>query len=68
MTSLCFCGKPLHYSNPDAEEYMHALVRALGPEIMVRVGRRAFMVPRHYIALHGLKGAEVDKMGFVEVI
>ena len=38
----------------------------LGPAIVVRLGNRAWRVPRHYIALHGLKAWELTTLGFPE--
>ncbi len=35
--------------------------------IEVEVSGRRYKVPRHYIALHGLKGADVAALGFEEV-
>jgi len=45
------------------EEY----VRQLGECVTVSVNGRAWRVPRHYIALHGLKAAELPFLGFEEV-
>lgn len=67
MTKTCHCGKPLHYTDPKAEELVRELVALFGETIVVHVGKRSFNVPRHYIALHGLKGIEVDKLGFEEI-
>lgn len=38
-----------------------------GEFIRVTINRRIFLVQRHYIALHGLKGSEVHRMGFQEI-
>lgn len=67
MTETCYCGKPLHYTDAKVEAFVREMIATLGETIVVYVGKRAFRVPRHYIALHGLKGAEVDRLGFEEV-
>jgi hypothetical protein len=42
-------------------------VAELGEYVTVRRGDRAWRVPRHYIALHGLKGKDLPNLGFEEV-
>ncbi len=44
-------------------------VDRLGADIKVQTKRngRMFLVPRHYIALHGLKEAEIENLGFKEI-
>jgi hypothetical protein len=58
---MCACGKPLHYSSPRIHAMVEQLIGASGP--YVRVTRiedhRAWLVQRHYIALHGLKGEDL---------
>lgn len=65
--SMCFCGEPLHYQNPAMQALVEEFVNKLGSEIQVTINGRSWMVPRHYIALHGLVAAEVEAMGFPEV-
>lgn len=72
MKKLCACGKPLHYSNPRLHAMIEQLIGAKGENILVRrvEDNRAWMVPRHYIALHGLKSEDLgtDRIpGFEEV-
>lgn len=64
---LCHCGQPLHYKNPAVERLVERVIAQRGETINVRADGRSFRVPRHYIALHGLKGAEVAQLGFEEV-
>lgn len=64
----CLCGKPVHYSDKQLEKMMNDLVEQLGPYINVTVDGRTWRVPRHYIALHGIKGKDVSKLGFQEVL
>lgn len=64
---LCPCGRPLHYATASHRRYVERLVRQLGPTIPVTVGGRTWIVPRHYIALHGLKAVELPTLGFPEV-
>ena len=61
---LCHCGKPLHYSDPELEKQVDRLVAKLGEFIAVTVGNKTYNVPRHYIALHGINGADIAKLGF----
>jgi hypothetical protein len=58
----CACGQPLHYSDPAIQALVERLIARLGPEIPVQVGARAWRVPRHYIALHGLKAWELPAL------
>ncbi len=73
LVDQCPCGRLLHYSNPQNEYMIRQMVRELGPEIRVTLldGSRSWMIPRHFLALHGLKGQELvevtRKYGFKEV-
>lgn len=58
---LCACGRPLHYTSDDVRGAVEALISLLGPNIRVVVAGRTYLVPRHYIALHGLKGWEATR-------
>jgi hypothetical protein len=64
---LCHCGQPLHYTDEVVEAFTKDLIRNLGPTVKVNVGGRIWEVQRHYIALHGLKAAELPELGFPEV-
>ena len=65
---LCHCGRPLHYTDPAVRGWVEHLIETLGPDVVVtHADGRAWLVPRHFIALHGLKGAEVASLGFPEV-
>jgi hypothetical protein len=70
MTDQCHCGKPLHYTNPFTQAEVTEFVRHFGPFITIVVdGKppRAWRVQRHYLALHGIKAAELPDLGFLEV-
>lgn len=68
MIDRCHCGRPLHYVNPEAKQLMDEIIARKGPNIVVTVSDgRSFSVPRHYIALHGLKEQDVPNLGFEEV-
>lgn len=54
---FCACGQPLHYSDPMVRYMTERLIAALGKEVEVRFGNRAWMVPRHFHALHGVPPA-----------
>ena len=68
---LCACGKPLHYTDPVHEELVRSFVARFGEKIKVTVNGRSFMVPRHFIALHGLRASEIlqiaARYGFEEI-
>lgn len=68
MTALCHCGRPLHYSTPEMQALVEHLIAEHGEFVNVTVDHRTWRVPRHYIALHGLKGWEVASLGFEEVL
>ena len=63
----CACGKPLHYTDPNLQKVIEDMVQNLGEYIKVTVENKTYLVQRHYIALHGLKAAELPNLGFVEL-
>lgn len=69
----CGCGLPLHYSDAARQHDVEELVKVLGETMPVTIiGGRSWLVPRHYIALHGLEPSELPTLaltyGFKEVI
>jgi hypothetical protein len=61
----CHCGRPLHYTNPASQAAVTRLVELFGARQPVRgPDGRIWLVPRHYIALHGLKADELHTLGF----
>lgn len=67
-TTMCHCGNPLHYSNPATQAAVEKLVRDLGEFQQVTIpGQGTWLVQRHYIALHGIKAAELADLGFQKV-
>jgi hypothetical protein len=65
----CHCGEPLHYHHPSIEAWVNRTISEKGPYVPVtqQSSGRTFLVQRHYMALHGIKEEELDKMGFEEV-
>ena len=67
----CGCGEPLHYRSKHIQEVVQRLVDHLGECVEVRIGDRGWLVPIHFLALHGLKAAKIEevaaKYGFREV-
>jgi hypothetical protein len=63
----CYCGQPLHYSDARLRKIVEEMIKADGPNLRVTVGDRTWEVPKHYVALHGLKAADVPNLGFPEV-
>jgi hypothetical protein len=64
--TMCACGRSLHYSDPLLQEFVQRMVDELGENIRVTTRDRTWLVPRHYLALHGLKAWELEKLGFPE--
>ena len=58
----CACGLPLHYSDKAKEVEITKLSDELGEWMPVQVGHERYMVQRHYIALHGLKGNQIQSL------
>lgn len=57
---LCPCGEPLHYSSPEMRRVVNMMVVERGATMPVSVeGTGTWMVPRHYIALHGFKAEDL---------
>lgn len=57
MTEKCDCGEPLHYQSEETRRVVQMMIDERGPTIRVQLGDEAFMVPRHFIALHGLSAS-----------
>lgn len=64
---LCFCGLPLHYTDPEIESHMMKIIKERGEYITIHCNGKSFRVPRHYIALHGLIGKQLENLGFEEI-
>lgn len=58
----CACGLPLHYSDPAIQAQVQALVDELGEWVPVHLGNDKYLAQRHYIALHGLKGQDIEDL------
>lgn len=61
---LCHCGKPLHYSDETVKKHICDLIKELGTHVQIVCEGKTYRVPRHYIALHGINGKDLDKLGF----
>ena len=66
MDEKCACGRYLHYVDTGMRKYVEEQIANLGPNVKVTIEGRSWMVPRHYIALHGLW--HIKEMGFEEVL
>lgn len=66
-TRFCPCGRALHYRDATMASMMQTMVRNLGPLVLVSTSSGTWRVPRHYIALHGLKAADLPNLGFEKV-
>jgi len=67
MKQKCWCGKPLHYKDKKTEKMVQELVDQLGEFVLVTVAGRTFLVQRHFVALHGIEGKDLSKLGFKEI-
>jgi len=56
----------LHYTDPVVERMVKGLIEKTGEYVSVTVGGRTWLVQRHYIALHGLRAADLPNLGFDE--
>jgi len=63
----CHCGRPLHYQSKKREAEVRHIVERFGEYITVEQDGKKYQVPRHWIALHGIKGKDISKLGFREV-
>ncbi len=59
---ICPCGCPLHYSDPELQARVQELVDAVGPTVLVSTADGSWCVPRHYIALHGIRTADLTEL------
>lgn len=61
---LCHCGKELHYSSDATKKFVNEMIKHLGEFVDITTPDGTYEVPRHFIALHGIKGNEVSSLGF----
>lgn len=61
-TPRCACGLPLHYINKTKQAEIQSLVDELGEWMPVHVGNEKYLVQRHFIALHGIKGSQIENL------
>jgi hypothetical protein len=59
---LCSCGLPLHYASAQTRRQIERLVETSGPFVVVTTREGSWWVPRHYVALHGLRAAELPNL------
>lgn len=60
MADVCDCGRTLqlHYRDPEKLKAMMCLIASQGPTVPVN----GYMVPRHYLALHGVRPRELPEL------
>ena len=61
----CACGSDLHYHRLETQQAVERLVAELGELQKIVTPDGAWMVPRHYVALHGIKAAELPRLAEV---
>lgn len=59
---LCACGKPLHYSDPRVRAEVERAIAAVGPTVDITCGAKSYRVQRHYLALHGIASADLERL------
>lgn len=59
---LCACGQPLHYTDQHLKETVVGFVEKFGACVEVTTPDGSWMVQRHFIALHGIKGENLPKL------
>jgi hypothetical protein len=70
---MCACGMPLHYSDPEKRKIVESLIKMCGVMVTITNSQngRSWRVPRHFIALHGIKMEEMPhiaiKYAFEEI-
>jgi hypothetical protein len=62
VTALCPCGLELHYSSLAARRYVERQVADLGETVIITTPAGSWAVPRHFIALHSLKAADLPAL------
>ncbi len=62
MPKLCACGKPLHYIDPSYRRLVEGLIKRLGENVPVEILGVAYLIPRHFMALHGVKAKELKEV------
>ncbi|HLX54268.1 MAG TPA: hypothetical protein VKR58_10020 [Aquella sp.] len=69
MSINCHCGLPLHYKDQEIKDYITKKTNELGEFVTIEnfeTGKK-YKVQRHYIALHGIIGKDLNKLGFEEI-
>lgn len=59
---MCACGLPLHYLKESSRKQVEYFIKTEGEDIIVSTLLGSWMVPRHYIALHGLRASELPEL------
>ena len=64
----CACGSPLHYNDPNIKTLVERIISEQGEYVEVSVEGRRYRVQRHYIALHGIKAFELEKLADLGIV
>jgi hypothetical protein len=67
MDKLCHCGHKLHFSNARQKRELEEVINRFGENITINYGIKKYLVPRTYIALHGIRDKDISKLGFKEI-
>jgi hypothetical protein len=63
----CYCGRLLHFNSRSIEREIKMAIAKFGYCFDVVNGEKTYRVPRTYIALHGINGKDLSKLGFKEI-
>jgi len=65
---MCACGLPLHYSSPDVQFEVEQFFPNDNQTIVIRTPQARYIAQRHYIALHGLREIDLERLADAGVI
>jgi len=69
MNKYCHCGKLKHYSSKEQEQLVKEAEAKYGEfkKIVYLENGKTYLVPIHYILVHGIKGVDLPKLKFMEL-
>lgn len=59
---LCPCGQPLHYGSDTARHIVENYIAKVGATVAISTPEGTWRVPRHYVALHGIKADDLPEL------
>ena len=68
MIVYCACGQPLHYADPEIRKNIEQINSRCGADVSVSLGKRTWIVQRHYLALHKTQVDDLPNLKFPELL